>query len=75
MRVIAGKYRGRKFDAPEGYDTTRPTLDRVKEAMFSIIGFKIDDAVVYFYSETQPTTAGNFWHVVDETVTEWADAE
>lgn len=36
MRVIAGKYKGKKLNAPISKDT-KPTLDRVKEAMFSII--------------------------------------
>jgi len=37
MRIIAGLAKGRKLLAPVGYETTRPTLDRVKESMFSII--------------------------------------
>ncbi len=37
MRIIAGLARGRKLMSPNGYDITRPTLDRVKEAMFNII--------------------------------------
>lgn len=37
MRIIAGTHRGRRFAAPAG-DATRPTADRVREAMFSIIG-------------------------------------
>jgi len=37
MRIIAGLAKGRKLLAPVGFDTTRPTLDRVKESMFSII--------------------------------------
>lgn len=45
MRIIAGKARGRKLLSPEGL-ATRPTLDRVKESMFSIIQNKIRDAVV-----------------------------
>ncbi len=36
MRVIAGKYIGKKLNSPISKDT-KPTLDRVKEAMFSII--------------------------------------
>ncbi len=36
MRIIAGEMRSRKLKAPEGMDT-RPTADRVKEALFSII--------------------------------------
>ena len=34
MRVVAGEARGRKLVAPAGTDT-RPTLDRVREAMFN----------------------------------------
>ncbi len=40
MRVVAGTWRGRRLDAPAGR-VTRPTTDRVKEALFSIL----DDAV------------------------------
>jgi 16S rRNA (guanine966-N2)-methyltransferase len=36
MRVIAGRYKGRKLDAPPGMDV-RPTSDKVKEAAFSMI--------------------------------------
>jgi 16S rRNA (guanine966-N2)-methyltransferase len=36
MRVIAGKYKGRKLNAPSNYEI-RPTGDKVKEAMFSIL--------------------------------------
>lgn len=41
MRVIAGTGRGRKLSAPPGV-TTRPTSDRVKEALFSILASRID---------------------------------
>jgi 16S rRNA (guanine(966)-N(2))-methyltransferase RsmD len=37
MRVIAGTHRGRRLYAPQGMET-RPTADRVKEALFSMIG-------------------------------------
>lgn len=36
MRVIAGKWRGRPLVAPKG-DTTRPTADRTREALFSML--------------------------------------
>lgn len=36
MRVISGKARGLKLICPAG-DDTRPTLDRVKEALFSML--------------------------------------
>jgi len=37
MRIIAGTHRGRRFSAPPGL-STRPTTDRVREALFSILG-------------------------------------
>ncbi len=43
LRVIAGKARGMKLKAVPG-DRTRPIMDRVKEALFSIIGSDIQGA-------------------------------
>jgi 16S rRNA (guanine966-N2)-methyltransferase len=37
MRVIAGEYRGRRLKVPPGV-RTRPTADRVREALFSMLG-------------------------------------
>lgn len=45
MRVITGKARGVQLKTPEGMQT-RPTTDRVKEALFSIIQFEIPGAKV-----------------------------
>lgn len=36
MRIIAGEWRGRTLIAPKG-DTTRPTADRTREALFSML--------------------------------------
>jgi 16S rRNA (guanine966-N2)-methyltransferase len=36
MRIIAGEWRGRKLQAPQG-DTTRPTSDRTRETLFSML--------------------------------------
>ena len=36
MRVIAGRYRGRRLAVPEG-GAVRPTADRVREALFNIL--------------------------------------
>lgn len=36
MRIIAGEWRGRKLVAPKG-DTTRPTADRTRETLFSML--------------------------------------
>lgn len=43
IRVIAGEAKGRKLKLVPG-DTTRPVMDRVKEALFSILGRDIIDA-------------------------------
>ena len=45
MRVITGKARGVQLKTPDGM-LTRPTTDRVKEALFSVIQFDIPGARV-----------------------------
>ena len=45
MRVITGSARGVQLKTPDGM-TTRPTTDRVKEALFSIIHFELPGAEV-----------------------------
>lgn len=45
MRVITGKARGINLKTPEGLQT-RPTTDRVKEALFSVIHFDVPGARV-----------------------------
>ena len=45
MRVITGKARGIQLKTPQGL-LTRPTADRVKEALFSIINYDIPAANV-----------------------------
>ena len=45
MRVITGKARGIQLKTPDGMQT-RPTADRVKEALFSIINFDVPGAKV-----------------------------
>ena len=44
MRIIAGTHKGRRFAAPKG-DHTRPTGDRVREALFNLVG-PVDGASV-----------------------------
>ena len=36
MRIVGGRFRGRPLVAPED-DATRPTSDRVREAIFNIL--------------------------------------
>ncbi|MEE4239505.1 MAG: 16S rRNA (guanine(966)-N(2))-methyltransferase RsmD [Anderseniella sp.] len=50
MRIVGGKFRGRTIHAPDGR-ATRPTTDRVREAIFNrlehgVAGFSIDGARV-----------------------------
>ncbi len=45
MRVIAGHWGGRRLQAPPG-DSTRPTSDRVREALFSVLGPRLEGARV-----------------------------
>src|SRR5262245_16538759 len=40
MRVIAGSHRGRRLSGPQG-DALRPTSDKVREALFSILGTQV----------------------------------
>lgn len=40
MRIIAGQWRGRSIDAPEG-GATRPTSDRTREGLFSMLASRI----------------------------------
>ena len=42
MRIIAGQWRGRPLVAPKG-DATRPTADRVREALFSMLTSRLGD--------------------------------
>lgn len=45
MRIVAGRWRGRRIEAPPGRDV-RPTLDRVREAWMSILQYEIPSARV-----------------------------
>lgn len=47
MRVISGRFRGRRLEAPRS-DETRPTADRVRESVFSMLASRrsFDDARV-----------------------------
>ena len=44
MRIVAGSRKGARIFAPKGLDT-RPTGDRVREAVFNLLG-PVDDADV-----------------------------
>lgn len=37
MRIVGGEWRGHPIEAPDGRDVTRPTTDRVREAIMSML--------------------------------------
>jgi 16S rRNA (guanine966-N2)-methyltransferase len=45
LRIVAGTHGGRRIDTPPGR-STRPTSDRVREALFSILGDAVEGADV-----------------------------
>ena len=45
MRIVAGKWGGRTLRAPRGM-AVRPTTDRVREALFGILGARVEGAAV-----------------------------
>ena len=46
MRIISGKWKSRTIDFPKNREF-RPTQDRVKESLFSIIASKLPDSIVW----------------------------
>ena len=46
MRVITGSAKGRRLITADGTDLVRPTSDRVKEAIFSILQFDLPGSLV-----------------------------
>ena len=45
MRIISGTNKGKKLFAPEGM-SVRPTSDKIKEAIFNILGYIDEESVV-----------------------------
>jgi 16S rRNA (guanine966-N2)-methyltransferase len=44
MRIIAGKFKGRALTPPQGQDT-RPTSDRLREALFNVLAHGYEDPI------------------------------
>lgn len=42
MRIVGGQYKGTQIFAPKG-DATRPTSDRVREALFNVLAHGVED--------------------------------
>ena len=40
MRIVGGMWRGRPLEAPDGRDVTRPTTDRTREQMASMLAWR-----------------------------------
>jgi len=51
VRIVAGEFKGRRLRAPRGM-RTRPTADRVREALFSMLGDLSGARVLDLYAGT-----------------------
>jgi 16S rRNA (guanine966-N2)-methyltransferase len=45
MRIVTGKFKGREIISPPKNIELRPTSDRVREAIFDVVRFKISDSI------------------------------
>ena len=45
LRIISGKFRGSKLEIPPN-NTTRPTINRIRESIFDVIQFKLNKSIV-----------------------------
>lgn len=45
MRIVAGTWRGRRLGEPRGREVTRPTTDRVREAMASMVDAALPEGI------------------------------
>ena len=45
MRIVGGAWRGRKLEPPRGREVSRPTTDRVREAMASMVASALDGGI------------------------------
>ena len=52
MRIVSGEKRGLKLKEIPADAACRPTLDRVKEAMFDIVRFSLSGKALYLFSGT-----------------------
>lgn len=51
------------------YDGTSTDWDKISIGSYG--NTNLTNAIIYYYSETQPSTAGNYWHYVDGVPTKW----
>lgn len=45
MRIVGGDWRGRRLEPPRGREVSRPTTDRVREAMASMVDSALDNGI------------------------------
>ena len=62
MRIIAGDYKGRRLQSPQDY-SIRPTTDKVKEALFSILTVSYTHLDVYKRQITDRSSALISWRI------------
>ena len=56
MRIVAGRYRGRKLTPPSD-DSVRPTTDRIKETVFNILQWNVEGAGCWICSQAAARSA------------------
>ena len=71
LRIIAGSLKGRRIQVP-GDLPLRPTADRVREALFSILGSTVSDALVL--DAAVATTPGDSAAAPDDNTPDYDDA-
>lgn len=45
MRIVGGEWRGRPIESPRGREVSRPTTDRVREAIASMLESALDEGI------------------------------
>ena len=73
MRVISGTARGRRLGELEGMET-RPTTDRVKEALFNIVQFEVPEGKSWICLEAPASWGSRPCPEVRSTAPLWISA-
>ncbi len=68
MRIVAGKFRSQRIEAPKGL-ATRPTSDRVRQALFNVLehGAPQFDFAGIFSEGLAGVRLGDRWGFIDRS--------
>jgi hypothetical protein len=53
------------------WTTLTGNIDNISNGNDALVGLGLNPATIYYYSETAPQSAGNYWHYVANTPTVW----